>query len=610
MGDNLGVYNVEQGTATSHGVDNLDSDVPPVILHATGEFPSNTGITYWLSSTGGARWWMIRPGIPFVFPTPGSDLRWKVEMRSLSPVITPEIDEIQIVLADVDVDGVFDILETNTGVFIDENDTGTDPNNPDSDGDGFLDGDEIDNLITDGSADPNDSTITPADLDGDFVSDLNDSDDDNDGIPDEEDLGPAGEDFSRDTDNDGIDNESDPANEVFVDAENGSDETGTGTVDDPWQTITKATETVTGTPAILIDIIVRPGTYEERVVLGDYESLIGPDPASTTVQYFDALATENVVLESGDQSTIQNITITTPEPVIENVELLRIRNVSALVDNVIFDGKDNPNAFGVFVSRSQSSGTVVRNSMFTRVGSGVQSVETRAEFKSNMFEDIRQDAIFVRTPETLFQVEGEVDVPLFGDETIEGTGNNIFRRVEGSFIINNTGTTLKAENNDWGFDSFSDVDGKTTGPVDFCPFIGQTSNLVGVVTDADTGDPLTGATVTIEGADLATETLPDGGYVLANVPGGTQTVHVERAGYQSESYEITVECADTTTKSFELTPGEDGPVALNCPTSSSAAGTFLQNRLDSLRDFRDSNLLSNPFGRGFARAYYQIRYRD
>ncbi len=44
---------------------------------------------------------------------------------------------------DSDSDGLLDMVETNTGIFVDETDTGTDPNNPDTDGDGVNDGDEV-----------------------------------------------------------------------------------------------------------------------------------------------------------------------------------------------------------------------------------------------------------------------------------------------------------------------------------------------------------------------------------------------------------------------------------------------------------------------------------
>jgi hypothetical protein len=46
-------------------------------------------------------------------------------------------------LLDSDGDGLPDCVETNTGVFVDITDTGTDPFNPDTDGDGISDGDEV-----------------------------------------------------------------------------------------------------------------------------------------------------------------------------------------------------------------------------------------------------------------------------------------------------------------------------------------------------------------------------------------------------------------------------------------------------------------------------------
>ena len=53
-------------------------------------------------------------------------------------------------------------METNTGVYVDETDTGTDPSDPDSDNDGLNDGDEVNIHNTD----PNDP-----DTDGDGISD-------------------------------------------------------------------------------------------------------------------------------------------------------------------------------------------------------------------------------------------------------------------------------------------------------------------------------------------------------------------------------------------------------------------------------------------------------
>jgi hypothetical protein len=46
-------------------------------------------------------------------------------------------------IIDTDGDGLADSVETNDGNFVDANHTGTDPNNPDTDGDGMNDGDEV-----------------------------------------------------------------------------------------------------------------------------------------------------------------------------------------------------------------------------------------------------------------------------------------------------------------------------------------------------------------------------------------------------------------------------------------------------------------------------------
>ncbi|HIG84027.1 MAG TPA: cadherin repeat domain-containing protein [Verrucomicrobia bacterium] len=48
-----------------------------------------------------------------------------------------------LIFADSDNDGLYDSVETDTGVFVSEEDTGTDPDNPDTDEDGWKDGAEV-----------------------------------------------------------------------------------------------------------------------------------------------------------------------------------------------------------------------------------------------------------------------------------------------------------------------------------------------------------------------------------------------------------------------------------------------------------------------------------
>jgi hypothetical protein len=57
--------------------------------------------------------------------------------------MTPVLVGVKGPIVDTDGDGLADSVETNTGTFVDANNTGTDLNNPDTDGDGYDDGLEV-----------------------------------------------------------------------------------------------------------------------------------------------------------------------------------------------------------------------------------------------------------------------------------------------------------------------------------------------------------------------------------------------------------------------------------------------------------------------------------
>jgi hypothetical protein len=58
-----------------------------------------------------------------------------IEISTFTPPVDPSVD--------TDGDGLYDSVETNTGTYVSLTDTGTDPNNADSSGDGFNDGDVV-----------------------------------------------------------------------------------------------------------------------------------------------------------------------------------------------------------------------------------------------------------------------------------------------------------------------------------------------------------------------------------------------------------------------------------------------------------------------------------
>ena len=106
---------------------------------------------------------------------------------------------------DWDDDGIPNVNETDTGVYVDSSDTGTDPWNPDTDGDGFCDGpfavsNDTEMICVAGpDPDPHDPN-NPLDTDGDGLPNelsedyignlLEDTDDDNDGYSDVEEEDP------------------------------------------------------------------------------------------------------------------------------------------------------------------------------------------------------------------------------------------------------------------------------------------------------------------------------------------------------------------------------------------------------------------------------------
>jgi hypothetical protein len=76
-------------------------------------------------------------------------------------------------------------------------------------------------------------------------------------------------------------------------------------------------------------------------------------------------------------------------------------------------------------------------------------------------------------------------------------------------------------------------------------------SVTGPVTDASTGDPIAGATVSAPG--LSVTTGSDGSYTLFGLPAGSASVTVSDYGYQSQTQTVTVTANQTTTQNVSLT---------------------------------------------------------
>jgi hypothetical protein len=90
--------NTARGRAASLAVDTESLNIFEAVLEVTETLPINTGIDYWLSNNGGLKSYLVTPGELFMFPTTGSDLRWRAELKSLSPFLTPRLETLSLQL--------------------------------------------------------------------------------------------------------------------------------------------------------------------------------------------------------------------------------------------------------------------------------------------------------------------------------------------------------------------------------------------------------------------------------------------------------------------------------------------------------------------------------
>lgn len=68
----------------------------PLIFAAEHDASPGTSIDYYLSNDGGLTWHTVRGGESVFLPPGGRELKWRAEMLSLSPVVTPVLHSVLI----------------------------------------------------------------------------------------------------------------------------------------------------------------------------------------------------------------------------------------------------------------------------------------------------------------------------------------------------------------------------------------------------------------------------------------------------------------------------------------------------------------------------------
>jgi TonB-linked SusC/RagA family outer membrane protein len=80
----------------------------------------------------------------------------------------------------------------------------------------------------------------------------------------------------------------------------------------------------------------------------------------------------------------------------------------------------------------------------------------------------------------------------------------------------------------------------------------ETGTIQGTVTDAQSGSPVQGARVSVDGTPLGASTGADGRFVIRSVPAGARTLRVAMLGYAGTQRPATVTAGGTTTVSIAL----------------------------------------------------------
>lgn len=404
-------------------------------------------------------------------------------------------------------------------------------------------------------------------------------DSDGDGVPDNVEIvtgtNPVLPDSDLDLDGDGLTaleefifdsdplDPNSPASSFFV-SPNGQDVAGGGTAAAPWRTIGYALAQSAPSAVNNVRIILAPGNYPEDVELLPWVSLVGAVGELPRI--------EGTVF-GADNSNLINLEIAafTTDDV-----MLVMDNVAMSVENVVFRGSVARPAAGILADGLKTAGSMIDGCLFASVSIGIDVGGALPVVRRCTFEDTTIAGIFVR---------GTASIPAggsVGDVNDPSTGSNLFSGVtQGRAIINELGTELLAQQNDWGTTNITTI--KSTllsGPVNVEPVLppgsaADTASLYVTVWTAKDQDRIGNATVTVKrnnDGSVVVRTNRNGVYSLPVLRAGNYTVSVTALGYNAQDVAVTLEAGELGSRIVALVASVDKAGGPSCNAVSGGAG--------------------------------------
>jgi len=132
-----------------------------------------------------------------------------------------------------------------------------------------------------------------------------------------------------------------------------------------------------------------------------------------------------------------------------------------------------------------------------------------------------------------------------------------------------------------------------------CAFINvqaqQRGIIAGLITDAETGEPIIGASVLVQGTGIGAATDVEGRYRINGVPAGEADLLVRSIGYQNQKFTVTVEARQTTVLDvqMEVQFQEFGEITIVGNRKSQLDAISQKRQSENLREV----LTSNDLGR-------------
>ena len=402
--------------------------------------------------------------------------------------------------ADSDGDGLSDCEESCAG---------TDSDAVDSDGDGMADGFEVefglDPLVSDGHLDG----------DGDALSNLDE--------------------YLQNSD---PTDATSPVVVYFV-APDGSDEAGTGSAQEPWQTVSFAIQAVESSIEAPVRIVLREGAYTGNIAL-DAGLILTAAP--------DANVTLVGPVVGASQAVLEDLTLMAGE---DTEYLLDMDDVSMTLSGVTFLGNEARDRTGVRMDGTAPARSVFEYCTFRYFGIGLDIGDGVPTIRHCVFDDF--PATFGPDNATgvaiLIRDNGRTgeDWRSIGDESDPGNGwNDFLPTIAGFAVINERTDAVTMQNNFWGVTDPALFPTRVNGAAVVQPILLNSSAVLATSIFCTVWDDATQQRIELASVDLfvspfdVEERNHAGVYSFLCLQDGSYTIEVNAPGFETAQVNVSV----------------------------------------------------------------------